>query len=68
MISKDISRVLFLYLERKGLQLFSLEPHRGRGVSPKEEEEEIYYLSLSTKCFSKEEAVEIAKTVKFVEE
>ena len=34
----------------------------------KEEEEEIYYLSLSAECFSKEEAMEIAGTVKFVEE
>lgn len=34
----------------------------------KEDVEEIYYLSLSTRCFSKEEAIEIARTVKFTEE
>ena len=34
----------------------------------KEDVEEIYYLSLSTKCFTKEEAIEIARTVRFTEE
>ena len=32
----------------------------------KEGEEELYYLTLSTKCFTKEEAIEVARTVKFL--